>query len=220
MSENLRKLKHNNFQDCKPYVKTSSTTSNRSIKSTLKVLGGIYKGRKLQMVSLETTRSSKAILKESLFNTLSQSIFGVNFIEFFAGSGSIGIEALSRGAYFALFFECNVSAYEVLKLNLQTICQSDESYRVILGDTFCHYLPALQGLKYPCIGYIDPPFHLRKGMQDIYENCYQMIANLDKKLFKLIVLEHISSLTIPSNIGAFNLIKSKKFGKSSLSYFE
>lgn len=69
------------------------------------------------------------------------------------------------------------------------------------------------------IGYLDPPFP-RENFQDIYPKCYQMIENLDRSLFALLVLEHISSLEIPSNIGPFVLIKTKKFGKSSLSYFE
>lgn len=61
---------------------------------TLRVIGGIYKGRNLQMAPLEITRSSKAILKESLFNTLSADIVGANFVEFFAGSGSIGLSLI------------------------------------------------------------------------------------------------------------------------------
>lgn len=47
-----------------------------------------------------------------------------------------------------------------------------------------------------------------------------MIEDLDKNLFDLLVLEHISSLEIPTHIGSFTLIKTKKFGRSSLSYFE
>lgn len=217
MSKNL---KNPNKQTSKTHTKIPAQTPNKSVKSTLKILGGIYKGRKLQMASLETTRSSKAILKESFFNTLSCGILGVNFVEFFAGSGSIGIEALSRGAKSALFFERNQAVYEILKLNLQTICQKGERYRIVLGDTFCHYPLALKELEAPSIAYIDPPFHLRKEMQEIYQKCYQMISCLDKNLFRLIVLEHISSLEIPQEIGDFTLIKSRKFGRSALSYFE
>lgn len=55
-------------------------------KSTLRILGGIYKGRKLQMASLDTTRSSKAILKESFFNTLNSGIVGASFVEFLPGA--------------------------------------------------------------------------------------------------------------------------------------
>lgn len=117
-----------------------------------------------------------------------------------------------------MFFESDKKACEILKANLQSTCQNNENYRV-LGDTFNHYKLALKILKSPSIGYIDPPFNVRNTMQDIYERCYQMIEDLDKNLFDLLVLEHISSLEIPTHIGSFTLIKTK-FGRSSLSYFE
>ncbi|TLD89146.1 16S rRNA (guanine(966)-N(2))-methyltransferase RsmD [Helicobacter sp. MIT 05-5294] len=190
----------------------------KPLQSTLKVLGGIYKGRKLQMASLQTTRSSKAILKESFFNTLGFQLFGANFVEFFAGSGSIGIEALSRGAKSALFFERSSAACEILQMNLQTICQNDESYRVVLGDTFECYRTALKDLQVRSIAYLDPPFP-REDSQ-IYPKCFQMVEDLDRDCFALVVIEHISSLEIPQNIGDFVLVKTRKFGRSSLSYFE
>ncbi|TLD80687.1 16S rRNA (guanine(966)-N(2))-methyltransferase RsmD [Helicobacter sp. MIT 11-5569] len=186
---------------------------------TLKIIGGIYKGRNLQMAPLEITRSSKAILKESLFNTLSAEIVGVNFVEFFAGSGSIGIEALSRGAKFALFFEQNKKSYEVLESNLTQICQNKAQYQLIFGDTFKHYKTALKNIQSPCIGYIDPPFDVRENMEDIYIKSFVMVQDLEPKIFKFVILEHHSTLAIPERIGAFEHIKTRAFGKSSLSYF-
>lgn len=221
-------------------------SATKPLQSTLKILGGIYKGRKLQMASLQTTRSSKAILKESFFNTLGFQLFGVHFVEFFAGSGSIGIEALSRGAKSALFFERSSAACEILQKNLRAICQNNECFKVVLGDTFECYKVALrdyllkaqntqnlQNLQNPqsphnaptpqntptrAIAYLDPPFP-REDSQ-IYPKCFQMIEDLDKGLFSLVVMEHISSLEIPRYIGNFALIKTRKFGRSSLSYFE
>ncbi|MCI5967937.1 16S rRNA (guanine(966)-N(2))-methyltransferase RsmD [Helicobacter sp.] len=186
---------------------------------TLRVIGGIYKGRNLQMAPLEVTRSSKAILKESLFNTLSADIVGANFIEFFAGSGSVGIEALSRGAKFALFFEQNKKSFAVLESNLENICNNTTSYKLIFGDTFREYSRALKTLQAPCIGYIDPPFDVRENAEDIYAKCFKMVESLDSNIFSLIALEHRSKLAIPKTIGAFVHFKTKRFGKSSLSYF-
>ncbi|WP_299546036.1 16S rRNA (guanine(966)-N(2))-methyltransferase RsmD [uncultured Helicobacter sp.] len=186
---------------------------------TLRVIGGIYKGKNLQMAPLEVTRSSKAILKESLFNTLGAEIVGTNFVEFFAGSGSVGIEALSRGAKFALFFEQNKQSFKVLELNLANICKDCAPYQLIFGDTFKEYSMALKTLKSPTIAYIDPPFEVRENMKDIYIKCFKMIENLDSNVFSLVVLEHHSTLVIPEQIGAFSQIKTKRFGKSSLSYF-
>lgn len=170
------------------------------------------------MAPLEVTRSSKAILKESLFNTLGTSIVNTNFIEFFAGSGSIGIEALSRGAKEAIFFEQNSQSYKILLENLQNVCKQSK-YQTFKGDTFSLYQNALMGLKGESIAYFDPPFDIRENMQEIYTKCFEMIKNLDSKIFKIIVMEHISNLQPPQNLIDFSLEKTKKFGKSSLSYY-
>ena len=116
--------------------------TNQNKKPLLKVIGGAFKGRNIKMAPLEITRSSKAILKESLFNTLTQEVVLANFVEFFAGSGSIGIEALSRGAKSAIFFEQNKESCRILEENLQNICQGCH-YRIVFGDTFEKYQEAL-----------------------------------------------------------------------------
>lgn len=192
--------------------------TNQNKKPLLKVIGGAFKGRNIKMAPLEITRSSKAILKESLFNTLNQEVVLANFVEFFAGSGSIGIEALSRGAKSAIFFEQNKETCRILEENLQNICQGCH-YRIVFGDTFEKYQEALKGLDYLSIGYFDPPFDIREGMTGIYQKCFKMIEKLDTKVFGIVILEHISSLEIPQLIGNFKKVKTKKFGKSSLSYF-
>ncbi|AWI34404.1 16S rRNA (guanine(966)-N(2))-methyltransferase RsmD [Helicobacter apodemus] len=187
--------------------------------NSLKVIGGDFKGRKLKMAPLEITRSSKNILKESFFNTLGNTIVGTNFIEFFAGSGSIGIEALSRGAKYAFFFENHKESYKVLEENLRSICQ-DCAYKTIFGDTFKTYKDSLKSLKSETIGYLDPPFDIRENMQGIYKRCFDLIEDLDCQIFSNVILEHISSLEIPQKIGSFTLHKTKKFGKSALSYYQ
>ncbi|MDE5591514.1 MAG: 16S rRNA (guanine(966)-N(2))-methyltransferase RsmD [Helicobacter sp.] len=189
-------------------------------KATLRVIGGIFKGRVLKMPPLEVTRSSKSILKESLFNTIYDEVIGANFVEFFAGSGSIGIEALSRGAKAAFFFEKDKQSYKVLQENLMTICKECH-YQVFFGDIFGNYQQLFNALDKDSIsiGYFDPPFCIREGMEEIYQKCFKLIEELDSKVFELLILEHISSLTVPEKIGVFMLHKTKRFGKSALSYY-
>jgi len=69
------------------------------------IIGGEFKGKFIEIPNISTTRSSKSILKESLFNTLQFDIIDKNFVEVFSGSGSIGLEALSRGAKKCYFIE-------------------------------------------------------------------------------------------------------------------
>lgn len=187
-------------------------------KPSLKIISGKFKGRSLKMAPINITRSSKSILKESLFNTLASEIVDINFVEFFAGSGSIGIEALSRGAKYCIFFEKHKESCKILEENLESLCQKNE-YKIVFGDTFSFYSNTLKELQGDTIGYFDPPFDIRQNMQDIYEKCFDVIKNLDTKIFKIIILEHISSLNLPKEIGSFTHFKTKKFGKSSLSYF-
>lgn len=92
---------------------------------TLRVIGGKYKGLKLYAPS--SARPSKSILKESCFNILGNSIIGAQFIEAFSGSGSMGIEALSRGAKKAIFFEQDKEALAVLQKNLALLERHKDS---------------------------------------------------------------------------------------------
>ncbi|MDO5046048.1 RsmD family RNA methyltransferase, partial [Campylobacter sp.] len=67
--------------------------------------------------------------------------------------------------------------------------------------------------------YLDPPFDIREGFSQIYEKCLNLISNLDEKQIYLIAIEHASSYTLPENIGKFTLVKNKKFGNTTLSYY-
>lgn len=183
----------------------------------LKVIGGKFKGLKLEMLDSHLTRPTKAILKESLFNTLQNDIAHYAFLEGFGGSGSVGIEALSRGAREAYFIEHNPQSFSTLQRNLAKL-QNIKAY-AFLNDTFI-FLPKLfSQIKIPCILYLDPPFCIRENMQDIYQKCFQLVKMLHQPLIHLVIFEHLSTYEMPENLGNFCIIKQKKFGKSSLSYY-
>ena len=178
---------------------------------------GKYKGKKLLLPSKESTRSTKSILKGSFFDTLQSDIISKNFIEVFGGSGSMGLEALSRGAKHAYFIEKDQQAFNVLRKNCQFIDSLATSY--FKGDTFV-FLPTLfSTLTCKSVFYFDPPFSIRGGMEDVYIKTMNLIASLPHSLVHLIAIEHISSLELPVSIGTYSLQKTKKFGNSSLSYY-
>jgi 16S rRNA (guanine966-N2)-methyltransferase len=187
---------------------------------TTKIIAGKYKGKTLELPSLDVTRSSKARLKESLFNVLQFDIIDKIFIESFAGSGSIGLEAISRDAKRAYFIELDKNSYNILLRNCKSV--DIEKCQTIQGNTFVQtplILDFLRNSKDEVILYVDPPFDYRDGMEDIYEKSFTMIRNIDVNNIYMIVIEHESSLEIPEVLGKFSLRKTKKFGKSSLSYF-
>jgi 16S rRNA (guanine(966)-N(2))-methyltransferase RsmD len=186
-----------------------------------RVIAGKYKGKSIALPSLETTRSSKGILKESFFNTVQNDIIDAYFVEVFAGSGSVGIEALSRGAAFSIFMEQDKDAFNVLNKNLKTLDISNAM--TLKGDSFSNIYEAinyLKRIKQPAYIYIDPPFSIREGHEDIYDKMIAMIEKFPEELIELITIEHMTGLELPDQIGKFSKTKYKKFGKSSLTYYQ
>ena len=187
---------------------------------TTKIIAGKYKGKTLELPSLEVTRSSKARLKESLFNVLQFDIIDKIFVESFAGSGSIGLEAVSRDAKRAYFVELDKKSYNVLVKNCKAIDMN--ACQTMMGDTFVQTPSILNSLKNSndeIILYVDPPFDYRDGMEDIYKKSFKMIENIENDNIYMIIVEHVTTLEIPEVLGKFSLNKTKKFGKSSLSYY-
>lgn len=187
---------------------------------TKKIIAGKFKGKTLRLPSKETTRSSKAIVLESFFNTIQFDIIDAVVVEVFSGSGSIGLEALSRGAKKILFMEKDRDAIKTLR---QNIAQTDPAAcEVFEGDSFVtvsQVKKRLEMLGESAFVYVDPPFSYREGMEEIYDKTLHLISSFPPELAKLFIIEHMSTLELPESIGIYNRIKSKKFGKTSLSYY-
>ncbi|MFA6189675.1 MAG: 16S rRNA (guanine(966)-N(2))-methyltransferase RsmD [Sulfuricurvum sp.] len=187
---------------------------------TKRIVAGKYKGKVLKLPSKETTRSSKSIVLESFFNTLQFDVIDSVLVEVFSGSGSIGLEALSRGAKRILFMEKDRDAIKALRSNIaQTDASACEVYE---GDSFTNIVQVrkrLENLDASAFIYVDPPFSFRDGMEEIYDKMLLLIASLPLSVVQLITIEHMSTLELPDSIGEFNRIKSKRFGKTSLTYY-
>lgn len=187
-------------------------------KITTKIIGGKYKSRVLELPSLDVTRSSKSILKESFFNVLQFDIIDTLFIEGFGGSGAIGLEALSRGASHSYFCEIDKNSFKVLQRNCESI--DKENTTCLFGDTFEKLPNILKSINNKeIILYLDSPFEFRDGMNNIYQKTFDMVSSITNKNIALIAFEHMSELKLPDKLGIFSKYKNKKFGKSSLTYF-
>ncbi len=187
---------------------------------TKKIIAGKFKGKTLRLPSKETTRSSKAIVLESFFNTIQFDVIDAVLVEVFSGSGSVGLEALSRGAKKILFMEKDRDAIKTLR---QNIAQTDPAAcEVFEGDSFSNVAQVkkrLESLGESAFVYVDPPFAYREGMEEIYDKTLDLIAAFPPHLAKLFIIEHMSTLELPEAIGEYRRLKSKKFGKTSLTYY-
>ncbi len=136
----------------------------------------------------------------------------------FAGSGSVGFEALSRGASKIIFFENNPIAIQTLKKNRQTF--PDENIEIIAGDSFENLPNKINKIDEKIIIYIDPPFSIRKDMENIYKKVYDLFNQINDSKIEIAVLEQLSDEVAPNTLGNLVNSKNKKFGKTTLRYFK
>lgn len=103
--------------------------------SGLRIISGTAKGMRIQSVPGDTTRPVTDRVKESIFNILGHDVAGSTWLDLFAGTGSIGIEALSRGADYVRFNEMNRQAIQIIQTNL-SITRLTAKAQVTQGDAF------------------------------------------------------------------------------------
>ncbi|NOR55631.1 MAG: 16S rRNA (guanine(966)-N(2))-methyltransferase RsmD, partial [Sulfurovum sp.] len=163
----------------------------------------------------------KGILKESLFNTLQFDIMDKNFVEVFSGSGSIGLEALSRGAGQVYFMEYNRTAFKCLEGNVKRMDPSRS--HLFLGDSFEKFGSIYEMVKKSSektYFYFDPPFSTRDGMDDIYDKTIALIEGIEASVCEMVIVEHMTNLDMPEVLGELTLFKRKKFGRSTMTYYK
>ncbi|MDL0088372.1 16S rRNA (guanine(966)-N(2))-methyltransferase RsmD [Campylobacter gastrosuis] len=181
------------------------------------ISSGIYKGKKLDLPSLNTTRSTKSLVKGSFFDTIRDELRGAFFVEGFGGSGVMTCEAVSNGAKFGIAIEIDKEAFKLTKKNLNSL--NAKNLEAINGDSF-EILPKIIADKSEnFIIYLDPPFDFRDGFSGIYDRLMDLVKNFSKDNVKMVVFEHSSTFKMAENLGSFCLLKTRKFGATSLSYY-
>src|SRR5438477_5457814 len=123
----------------------------------MRVIAGNYRGRTLRSPPSMQVRPTSDRLRETLFNILAPRIEGTKFVDLCAGSGAVGIEALSRGAAHVTFVESSRRAADIINENLAH-CKIEENFRIINRDavSVLRYF-ASHHLQYD-IFYFDPPY--------------------------------------------------------------
>ncbi|BCX79837.1 16S rRNA (guanine(966)-N(2))-methyltransferase RsmD [Campylobacter sp. 19-13652] len=181
------------------------------------ITSGKFKGKKLALPSLKTTRSTKSIVRQSFFNTTRYELDDALFIEGFGGSALMACEAVSNGAKKALAIEIDKAAYKLASKNCAALEGCAAS--VILGDSFELLMEVILGADIPVILYLDPPFDIRGGFERVYDRLFKLLNDVPRKRVKIVCFEHSSAVAMPEQVGDFNKIKSKKFGSTSLTYY-
>ena len=179
----------------------------------MRVIAGKYKGRILKTVPDNSVRPATDKVKGAIFNILQSRVDWnkSNVLDLYAGSGSIGIEALSRGAQKVVFVENSRSAINFLKLNLETIGANGES-QVVIGDVE-KYLQSVHR-KYDIV-FADPPYAL-KELPELPMVIFQNKLVSDDGY--LIVEHPVNCEFTPSS--EWEISVNKKYGRTSVSFFQ
>lgn len=127
----------------------------------MQIIGGKHKRRKLYAPKTTLVRPTSSQLRETVFNICQQQIEGARFLDLFAGSGAMGLEALSRGAEHATFVERGSPALAAIKRNIALLDEEAHS-TVIAGDVLAR-IPFLEE-AFDLI-YVDPPYGIGLGAQ-------------------------------------------------------
>jgi 16S rRNA (guanine966-N2)-methyltransferase len=180
----------------------------------LRIISGEFRGRKLEKLEGMDIRPTTDRVKESLFNMLGARLFDCAFLDLFAGTGGIGIEAYSRGASKIVFIDESSKSIKVLKSNLEMLMLLD---KVEVYNT--DYINAINKLaldnrKFDII-FIDPPY-----LKGFTQNA--LIHINDNNLINengIIVIEHDIQDKMPESVGNLNLQRQKKYGNTMLSFF-
>lgn len=146
----------------RPGAKPAKSPTNSSKGSNqLRIIGGSWRGRKLGFPDVDGLRPTGDRIRETLFNWLAPDIQGARCLDVFAGSGALGLEALSRGAETCLFLERNPTAARELAKNLALLKATNG--QLVTQDALT-WLGQKQGQQFDLV-FIDPPFQLMLWQQ-------------------------------------------------------
>lgn len=174
----------------------------------MKILGGEFRNRLLKSPKGAPTRPTTSLVRKALFDICQAHIEDSHVLDLFAGSGALGIEALSRGAAHAVFIERDKNALRCLQHNLQMLNLREHS-TLIAGDVFTH----LKRLKssYDLI-LADPPYAHDAHLKLIEEIDQLQLLAPEGHLF----LETGYPSDFPQTLGNLQRIESRRYGKTVL----
>jgi 16S rRNA (guanine(966)-N(2))-methyltransferase RsmD len=172
----------------------------------MRVIGGELRSRVLKSVPGLDVRPTPDRLREALFNVLAPRIAGTVFADLYAGTGAVGIEALSRGASRAIFAETGRAAVGVLRQNLKSLALEARS-QVSQGRA-----TALIGRITADIVFLDPPYELHSE----YETALTKLGEIPPRL---VIVQHDSRLKLATAYGELRQTRVLRQGDNCLSFY-
>ena len=177
----------------------------------MRVITGEFKGRKLETPIGDEIRPTSDKVKESIFNLLMNDTYDRVFCDLFCGTGSLGIEALSRGASRCYFIDHSRDSIRITNHNIRS-CGAEDRAIVLTGE----YDRSLARIHEKVdVFLLDPPYH-----EGLYENCLRRIDELDLLSMEgIIIAEHGTRDSVPEEAGSLVKVRERRYGRIMLSIY-
>jgi 16S rRNA (guanine966-N2)-methyltransferase len=172
----------------------------------MRVIGGEFRSRVLKSLPGLDVRPTPDRLREALFNVLAPRIAGTTFADLYAGTGAVGIEALSRGASKAIFVEQSHAAVRVIRENLHELGIG------IRAEVLHGRATAMLSRFEADIVFLDPPYRLERAYESV-------LTLLGEKPPALVIAQHAPRLTLEENYGALHRTRVLRHGDNALSFY-
>lgn len=172
----------------------------------MRVIAGEFRSRKLKSLPGIEVRPTSDKMRETLFNILSTSIEGATFVDAYAGTGAVGIEAISRGARQVVFIEKDRGVAGLIKSNLAML-KAESRGRVIHGPAGIY----LGGMSADIV-FIDPPYPLEAE----YDTALDVVS---RRAMPLVIVQHSSRFALKDDYGPLHRYRVLKQGENTLSFY-
>jgi len=184
----------------------------------LRIIAGKYRGRKLKSPPSLQTRPTSDRLRETLFNILAPRINGTRFLDLCAGSGAVGIEALSRGAAHATFVDRSRKMYALIETNLKALNASDDEIEVVSREAleFLKRRAKQEAVAFDII-FFDPPYAMD------YETVLDYVGEHATRVLAedgVVIVEHQRKKDLKEEFGGLRRYRMLKQGDSCLSFYK
>lgn len=182
----------------------------------MRVVAGSQKGRRLKEPNGPGLRPTSARVKEALFSIIAERLSNAHVLDLFAGTGALGLEALSRGARETVFVENQSDSIQVLRENI-TRCSLTDCSSIISQDVHDFLkAPSQRHQANPFdLVFADPPYEVSD-----FEPLLTHLESSDKVASKgLVVIEHFKKVSLPSNVGRLSQTRQSRYGDTMLSFY-
>jgi 16S rRNA (guanine(966)-N(2))-methyltransferase RsmD len=179
-----------------------------------RIIGGAGKGRRLKTAAGAATRPTGARVRQSLFDMLAPRIPGCRFLDAFAGSGGVGLEALSRGASRVVLVDQGAAAVEAARENARALAGAGGEVQVFRQDARTALAALADDGRQFDVVYLDPPY-----ASDLYEPLIALVGERLLAAGGVAVAEHFKKRALPERIGALVRTRQKQIGDHCLSFY-